>query len=98
MPSDSESDVGNEVLQYVSPGGKKRAVRLKLTGPSESAQKMLWLDRFSTSTPGRKSSHICAIKEFLYQDKNTVVVPDEKKSKKICDTVCLLWKFSMKST
>ena len=41
MPSDSESDVGNEVSQYVSPGGKKRAVRLKLTGPSESAQKML---------------------------------------------------------
>ena len=49
-------------------------------------------------TPGRKSSNACAIKEFLYQDKNAMVVPGVKKSKKICDIVCLLWKFSIKST
>ena len=64
MPSDSEADVSNEVLQYVSPGGKKKALkRLKLTRPSKSAQKMLQLDRFLISTPERKSSHACAIKE-----------------------------------
>ena len=27
MPSDSEADVSNEVLQYVSPGGKKRLLK-----------------------------------------------------------------------
>ena len=91
MPSDSEADVSNEVWQYVSQEDKKRAVkRLKLTGPSESTQKMLQLVRISTSTPGRKTSHTCAFKEFLHQDKNTVVFPDEKKSKKDCDTVCFL--------
>ena len=97
MPSGSEADVSNDVLQYVSPGDKKTLKRLNLTWPSESAQKTLRMVGISTSTLGRKPSYACAIKEILYQDKNIVVVPDEKKSKKMCDTVCLPSKVSMKS-
>ena len=36
MPSDSDIDVSNEFLQYLSPEGTKRPLkRLKLTKPSE---------------------------------------------------------------
>ena len=48
-------NISNEVLNNVSPGCKKRAVkRLKLSNPAESVKKALRLDRVKSGSGGRK--------------------------------------------
>ena len=80
--SDSELNISEEILSNVSPSSKNRALRkMKLSGKSP-VNKVLRLDRVRVSGSGRKSVLGKKVAEFLYQDLNSLVVPDKKKESK----------------
>ena len=82
---DETPSASSVLMGSVSPDAKKRAkYRLKLDPPDmNSVIRDLRLDRVTISPTDRKKSHTqLKVEEFLFQDQNSIPVPDIKASEK----------------
>ena len=81
--SSSSNSVDRTILSLVSPASKKRAKhRIKLTTPPMGkVKRAIRLDKLTPpSMPGRKNNLQEKIEKFIFQDENSICVPDKKKN------------------
>lgn len=84
---DAETDTMNTIMGSISPAPKKRALeRLKINdNVTKLVRKALRLDRVGKRVNKKKEGVERVIKDFIFTDANSIVVPDTKKFKKDID-------------